>query len=58
MTLDQAIARVTTKATRMEILARVERGGPVADGLARDAEAMRVLVACVRGVTPVKEFSE
>ena len=51
MTLAQAIQRVENKATRMEILARVERGDRnphVADQLDRDAAALRCVLAAVR----------
>lgn len=58
MTLDQAITRAETKATRMEILARVERGDGnqhLADHLARDAEAIRFLVAHARETNPLRD---
>jgi hypothetical protein len=51
MTLDQAIGRAESKASRMEIMSRVERGdnnAHLADQLARDAEALRFLVAHIR----------
>jgi len=54
ITLDQAIARAECKADRMEIMSRVERGdnnAHLADQLARDAAALRFLVAHIRSST-------
>lgn len=51
ITLDQAIQRAETKAGRMEIMSRVERGDKntvLADQLARDAEALRCLISHIR----------
>ena len=50
ITLDQAIARVRTKADRAESLSRAERGtssSHFGQQLARDAEAMRALIAWI-----------
>ena len=61
MTLAQAIQRVESKATRMEILARVERGDRnphVADQLDRDAAALRCVLAAVRAIPDPKNQEE